>query len=66
MTAPPDQGAGSLLPSRKLMPRGALCAGSPTSIGASFAQSSAVPVGLVVALATSGMSASEPAGLLSS
>ena len=45
------------------MPSGALWAGSPTSIGASFAQSSAVPVGLVAELATSGISASDPAGL---
>ena len=48
------------------MPSGALCAGSPTSTGASAAQSSAHPPGLVTALATSGTSASDPAGLLSS
>jgi hypothetical protein len=61
MTAPPDQGAGILLPSRKVMPSGALWAGSPTSIGASFAQSRAVPV---PELATSGTLASDPAGWL--
>src|ERR1700689_2055604 len=64
MTAPPDHGAGILLPSRKVMPSGALWAGSPTAIGASFAQSRAVPVGLVPELATSGMLASDPAGRL--
>ena len=48
------------------MPTGALCAGSPTSIGASLAQSSAVPFGLVVALATSGTSTIDSTGLLSS
>jgi hypothetical protein len=46
------------------MPSGALCAGSPTSTGASAAQSSAVPLGLVTESATSGMPASDPAGWL--
>jgi hypothetical protein len=62
ITAPPDHGAGILLPPRKLMPSGAVCAGSPTSIGASAEQSSLVPPGLVTASGTSGTLASDPAG----
>jgi hypothetical protein len=62
ITAPRDHGAGILLPSRKVMPSGAVCAGSPTSIGASAAQFSLFPPGLVAALGTSGTLASDPAG----
>src|SRR6202034_3158623 len=62
ITAPPDHGGGILLPSRKAMPSGAVCAGSPTSIGASAEQSSLVPPGLVTASGTSGTLASDPAG----
>src|ERR1700733_10427259 len=65
-TAPPDHRAGTLLPSRNVMPSGALWAGSPTSTGFSAAQSSSVPPGLVTELGTSGMLASDPAGWLSS
>src|SRR6185437_15755063 len=61
-TAPPDHGAGILLPSRKARPSGALCAGSPTWSFGSLAQSRWRPPGLVSASATNGTLASEPAG----
>jgi hypothetical protein len=48
------------------MPSGAVCAGSPTSMGASAEQSSLVPPGLVTASGTSGTVASDPAGWLPS
>src|ERR1700761_4922373 len=63
-TAPPDHGAAILLPARNDRPSGALCAGSPTSIGFSAAQFRLLPPGLVTASATNGMSTSDPAGWL--
>src|SRR6185437_16328474 len=60
-TAPPDHGAGTLLPSRNDMPSGALCAGSPTWRLGSLSHLRWTPPGLATESATNGTLACEPA-----
>src|ERR1700744_1064233 len=62
--APPDHGAAILVPARNDRPSGALCAGSPTSIGFSAAQFRCWPPALGTASAADGMFTSDPGGWL--